>query len=158
MSSSTTPAPESEHRFTWHPDYAGETREELVSRLTDELMRDQRAYAAALEAAETEEHASLSNIIDLERRWSGYHFSWQETEPEDLAEEIADFEWAREQAQEMVSWKDYRARAGAPSVAMRAMPAEPREGFSISQISPWMWLAIGMIMAWLLVQIIQVLL
>ena len=62
--------------------------------------------------AEESEHDALASVVDVERRWSSYHFGWNDTPPGELAERIAAFEWEREQRQEMISWQEYRNGTG----------------------------------------------
>lgn len=95
-------------RFTWHPDYAGrlllDVREELVS----EISADQRAYALAMDAAEAREDDALTSVIRLEKRWSPYDLGWAETDPGQLAERILQWEWKREQRQELFPFSEMR--------------------------------------------------
>jgi len=99
--------------FQWHPDYKGQSIESVRNDLQQEIGRDQRAYELALQGAEESEHDALASVVDLERRWSIYDFGWHEADPASLARRIADFQWAREQQREMISWDDYR-NSGAP--------------------------------------------
>lgn len=103
--------------FEWHPDYRGRSLEQVTRDLESEIARDQRAYEVALMGAEESEHDALASVVDVERRWSSYHFGWNDTPPGELAERIAAFEWEREQRQEMISWQEYRntSAGGAPS-------------------------------------------
>jgi hypothetical protein len=108
--------------FEWHPEYAGRTLEKVTRDLESEIARDQRSYEIALMGAEESEHDALASVVDVERRWSPFHFGWNETDPAELAQRIAAFEWEREQRREMISWQEYRSgngnaggRAGSPA-------------------------------------------
>jgi hypothetical protein len=72
--------------------------------------------------AEESEHDALASVVDVEKRWSPYHFGWNEAPPAELAQRIAAFEWEREQRREMISWQDYRSGGGsvAPSAGTRS--------------------------------------
>jgi len=98
--------------FTWHPDYRGQSLQKVRNTLAADIERDQRAYELALLGAEESEHDALASVVDVERRWSRYHFGWNEVDPAELADRIARFEWEREQRQEMISWQDYRNASG----------------------------------------------
>lgn len=94
--------------FQWHPQYQGRRVENVQRDLADEIARDQRQYEVALMGAEESEHDALASVVDVERRWSGFDFGWNEADPNDLARRIAEFEWQREQRHEMFSWQEYR--------------------------------------------------
>jgi alkanesulfonate monooxygenase SsuD/methylene tetrahydromethanopterin reductase-like flavin-dependent oxidoreductase (luciferase family) len=95
--------------FTWHPKYKGQEVERVRRDLRDEIGRDQRQYALSLEGAEQAEHDSLSTVVELERRWGSYDFDWAETDPQELADRIIQFELERDSRQELISFSDYRA-------------------------------------------------
>lgn len=113
--------------FQWHPEYRGRRLEALQRDLADEIARDQRQYEVALMGAEDSEHDALASVVDIERRWSGYDFGWNEADPADLARRIAEFEWEREQRHEMVSWQEYRNTSVTAS-----RPAGPGSGWRAS--------------------------
>jgi hypothetical protein len=98
-------------RFTWHPDYAGrlvlDVREELVREIT----ADQRAYALAMEAAESREDDALVSVLRLEKRWSDYDLGWAEADPGQLADRILAWEWQREQRHELFPFSEMRETA-----------------------------------------------
>lgn len=95
--------------FEWHPDYSGRSAAEVRASLDDEIRRDQRAYALAMEGAEHAEGASLTTIVELERRWSSYDFDWAEMDASILADRILRFELAREERQELFPFADFRS-------------------------------------------------
>lgn len=103
-----SPAMSEDAVFEWHPDYRGRSVDTLTRDLAAEISRDQRAYELALSGADESEHEALASVVDLERRWSVYDFGWHEAQPDVLARRIVQFEWAREQRQEMISWNEYR--------------------------------------------------
>lgn len=103
--------------FEWHPDYAGRTLAKVTRDLESEIARDQRSYEIALMGAEESEHDALASVVDVERRWSPYHFGWNDADPAQLAQRIAAFEWEREQRREMISWQEYRNGNGGTSSA-----------------------------------------
>ena len=106
-------APESTNEtsavFEWHPDYKGCEVERVRRDICDEISRDQRQYGLALEGAELAEFASLSSVVELERRWGQFDFDWAETDPRELADRVLAFELERESRQDMISFADYRA-------------------------------------------------
>lgn len=95
--------------FVWHPIYAGKSYTEVRTTLTEDIRRDQRSYVFAMDAAESAENDSLSMVVELERRWSPFEFDWTEMDPVILADRILAFEQAREAAQEMFPFADYRS-------------------------------------------------
>lgn len=101
--------------FEWHPAYAGRTLAEVTRELESEIGRDQRSYEIALMGAEESEHDALASVVDVERRWSPYHFGWNDAPPAELAQRIAAFEWERERRREMISWQEYRNGNGSAS-------------------------------------------
>jgi hypothetical protein len=106
---STEPQPREPDVFTWHPQYRGQSVEQVRRDLKNEIGRDQRQYALSLEGAEQAEHDSLSSVVELERRWGTYDFDWAETDPGELADRIVRFELDRDTRQELISFNDYRA-------------------------------------------------
>jgi hypothetical protein len=119
--------------FHWHPDYQGRRVDAVTRELEAEIARDQRSYELALMGAEESEHDALASVVDVERRWSRYDFGWNEVAAPDLARRIAEFEWAREQRQEMISWHDYRATGTPASGADRTGRADWRASMSDGQ-------------------------
>jgi len=97
-------------RFSWHPDYQGKTTAEVAKAIEAELARDQRAYQLTLAAAEDHEQAALATVLELERKWGTFDLNWAETDPTVLAEKIAAFEHARDEARELFPFDDYRER------------------------------------------------
>jgi len=96
--------------FAWHPSYAGRSADEVRRDLAEEIARDQRAYELALEGAEHSEHASLSSVMEIEKRWSVYSFDWADTDPRALADRIVAFELERDRRQELFPYADYRGQ------------------------------------------------
>jgi hypothetical protein len=95
--------------FTWHPEYAGKTAEQVEADLAQQIASDQRQHRLAMDGAEEAEHDALASVVSLERKWGVYDFDWAEQDPEELASRIVDFEQERETRQEMISWSEYRA-------------------------------------------------
>jgi hypothetical protein len=87
-------------------------REELVR----EIAADQRAYALAMEAAESREDDALVSVLRLEKRWSDFDLGWAETDPGQLADRILEWEWQREQRQELFPFSEMRESAPKQSV------------------------------------------
>lgn len=112
--------------FTWHPTYAGKSMVEVRSILVEDIGRDQRAYALAMEGAEHAEGASLTAIVELERRWSPYDFDWTEVDANDLADRILAFERVRENRQEMISFADFRSNGETVGSELAARTAQAR--------------------------------
>jgi hypothetical protein len=94
--------------FTWHPEYAGKSSEEVRSGLAREIASDQRQHRLAMDGAEESESDALASVVSLERTWGPYDFEWAEQDPDALAGRITDFERERERRQEMITWSDYR--------------------------------------------------
>ena len=103
-------------RFTWHPDYAGRLLLDVRDELVREISADQRAYALAMEAAESREDDALASVLRLEKRWSPYDLNWAETDPGQLADRILEWEWQREQRQELFPFSEMRELASQQSV------------------------------------------
>ena len=101
-----------EEVFTWHPTYAGKSVAEVRSIVAEDIARDQRAYSLAMEGAEHAEGASLTTIVELERRWSPYDFDWAEMDANVLAGRIVAFEQEREVRQELIPFAEHRSTRG----------------------------------------------
>jgi hypothetical protein len=95
-------------RFTWHPEYAGRLLLDVREELVREIAADQRAYALAMEAAESREEDALVSVLRLEKRWSDYDLNWAETDPSQLADRILEWEWQREQRHELFPFSEMR--------------------------------------------------
>jgi hypothetical protein len=95
-------------RFVWHPDYAGRLLLDVREELVREIEADQRAYALAMEAAESREDDALASVLRLEKRWSPYDLNWAEAEPGQLADRILEWEWQREQRHELFPFLEMR--------------------------------------------------
>lgn len=111
MTDQTPPATQTheEATFTWHPEYAGKTVDEVRRDLEQQIAADQRQHSVAMDGADEAEQDALASVVALERRWGPYDFGWTEQDPADLASRIVAFEQERERRQEMVSWSEYRA-------------------------------------------------
>jgi len=103
-------------RFTWHPDYTGRLLLDVREELVGEITADQRAYALAMEAAESREDDALVSVLRLEKRWSAYDLGWAEADPGQLADRILEWEWQREQRQELFPFSEMRESAPKRSV------------------------------------------
>ena len=95
-------------RFTWHPDYAGRLLVDVREEMVREIVADQRAYALAMEAAESQEDDALVSVLRLEKRWSDFDLGWAEADPGQLADRILEWEWQREQRQELFPFSEMR--------------------------------------------------
>jgi hypothetical protein len=98
-------------RFTWHPQYAGRLLLDVREELVREIAADQRAYALAMEAAESREDDALASVLRLEKRWSTYDLGWAEADPGQLADRILEWEWQREQRHELFPFSEMRESA-----------------------------------------------
>lgn len=126
--------------FTWHPDYAGRSYDDVRRELADSIGRDQRAYDLALSGAERDEHATLTSVRDIERRWSQYSLDWAETDPQVLADRVLAFQQERDRQQRMIPWDEYREAA--TPVARTARATAPGPAATSGQpISPLLWVA-----------------
>jgi hypothetical protein len=95
-------------RFTWHPEYNGRLLLDVRQELLGEISADQRAYALAMEAAESREDDALATVLRLEKRWSDYDLNWAETDPSQLADRILEWEWQREKRHELFPFSEMR--------------------------------------------------
>ena len=117
-------------RFTWHPEYRGQTVAEVRSSIRADIAHDQRAYHLAMEGAEQQEQAVLASVIDLEKRWGTFNLDWAEADPDVLADEVVAFELERERRQELFSYHEYRRdRTAVP-------PARAAAGMTTGTSSP----------------------
>lgn len=98
----------SSNEFVWHPVYQGKSFRAVEQNLADDIRRDQHSYQIFLENAEKEEHDAFNSVRELEKRWSDYDFGWAEVPADTLAARILEFERAREDRQEMFSWKEWK--------------------------------------------------
>ena len=114
-------------RFNWHPVYAGRLLLDVREELVREITADQRAYALAMEAAESREDDALVSVLRLEKRWSDYDLGWAEADPGQLADRILEWEWQREQRHELFPFSELRESA-------------PRQGVLPAQASWLDWL------------------
>ncbi|HWV34231.1 MAG TPA: hypothetical protein VNZ55_01285 [Thermomicrobiales bacterium] len=128
--------------FTWHPVYKGHDVEKVRHELIDEIGRDQRAYALALDAAEKDEHGALQTIMTLDARWSDFDLGWTEADPAALAKRVLAVESERERRHEMIPVSDLRAslnRMDAPASDQFADSDEVASGLHIPR---WAYIAI----------------
>nr|MBA2276947.1 hypothetical protein [Chloroflexia bacterium] len=95
-------------RFEWHPEYRGQSVAAVRQSIRADLGHDQRAYALAIDGAEHAEHASLSTVIDLEKKWGAYNLDWSDADPDTLTEQIVAFERERERRRELFAWREQR--------------------------------------------------
>ena len=95
--------------FKWHPELSGKSAREVRESLLNDIERDQRLYALAMDGAEQAEGSVLATIVDLERRWAGYDFDWAEMDADILADRILRFELAREERQELFPFSEFRS-------------------------------------------------
>lgn len=120
--------------FAWHPEYTGRSMESVHREMVESISRDQKAYHAALESAEREEHGAFNTVRDLEKRWSQYDFAWFEQSPEELANRIMDFERERESRRELIDWQQWKtASRPAPAATTTGAKQDWRENLSDEQ-------------------------
>lgn len=155
MSEQTSPqaSEKASGRFVWHPEYAGQTVDQVKVDLTQQIASDQRQHALAMDGAEASEHDALASVVDLERRWGVYDFGWAEQDAEGLATRIVAFEQERERRREMISWSDYRAEPGHGGLtdAGEVPPAELSTGIkAISLLVVVLLIAIILLAVWAL--------
>ena len=119
--------------------------------LAEEIARDQRAYALALEGAEHSEHASLSSVMEIEKRWSLYTFDWVDMDPEVLAGRIVEFELERDRRRELFPYSDYRDMVSPSAATGRAGGrGAAREGTTV----PIGMVVVGLILAIIVIGIV----
>ncbi|MEJ7839829.1 MAG: hypothetical protein WKF81_13535 [Thermomicrobiales bacterium] len=135
-------------RFAWHPTYQGQDVEHVRRGLADEIGRDQRQYALSLEGAEQAEFASLTSVVELERRWGQFDFGWTDVPAGELADRIVAFELERESRQDLISFADYRAdldESGeemTPELAWKTKPVLITAALGILALIIILWLAL----------------
>jgi hypothetical protein len=131
--------------FTWHPTYRGRAVAEVRAELAQELARDQRSYALALDGAVHHENDALATVLDLEKKWGTFDFGWAETDPDDLAARVAAFEKARDDRRELIPYASYRdALTTATPVTRATRPASTsRAGRPAAGRPPLYWLAVA---------------
>lgn len=145
---SSNPAIESDARFMWHPTYQGQDVDHVRRGLADEIGRDQRQYTLSLEGAEQAEFASLTSVVELERRWGQFDFGWTEVPASELADRIVAFELERESRQELISFADYRAdldESGeevTPELAWKTKPVLITAALGVLALIIILWLAL----------------
>jgi hypothetical protein len=64
-----------------------------------------------MEAAESREDDALASVLRLEKRWSDYDLNWAETDADQLADRILEWEWRREQRHELFPFSEMRESA-----------------------------------------------
>jgi hypothetical protein len=135
----------SSDRFAWHPTYRGRTVAEVRADLAQDLARDQRAYALALDGAEQHENDALATVLDLEKKWGTFDFGWAETDPADLAARVTAFEKARDDRRELIPYPAYRdSLTTATPVTRSTRPASTsRAGRPAAGRPPLYWLAVA---------------
>lgn len=103
-------------RFQWHPEYAGRTLFDVRQELVDDISADQRAYALAMEAAESKESDALASVMALDKKWSEYDLGWAEADPGELADRILEWRWEQEKRRELIPYADVREHAPLPEL------------------------------------------
>ena len=109
-------------RFVWHPEYAGKRVAQVEEEIAADLTHDQRALAMAHDAAEQRENDALASTLALEKKWGVFDMGWAEADPKELAGRITAFELARENAQRLFPYAEYRAAQGEAAAPPRPRP------------------------------------
>ncbi len=113
MTESSSPAtvqPRDDDRFTWHPQYQGQTVGEVRTALVDELRGDQRSYALAIDGPDENEQDIFVRVVGLERRWGPYAMDWATADTVTIADRALSHEWAREGRRELFPYSELRDR------------------------------------------------
>ncbi len=109
-----TDAPAEQHpdasRFLWHPQYRGQTVDEVRSTLTDDLRSDQRSYAITIDGPAENESEILVRVVGLEKKWGPYALDWSTAEPATVIDRVIAFEQEREARRELFPYAEYRDR------------------------------------------------
>lgn len=121
--------------FSWHPEYAGKSVDEVRREIASRIQGDQRQHQLAMEGAEEAEHDALASVMDLERRWGKFDFDWADQDANALAARIVAFEQDREQRQEMISWGEYRASIEAPDEHLSESRTSPELSTTMKGVS-----------------------
>ncbi len=109
-----TDAPAEQHpdesRFAWHPQYRGQTVDEVRSTLMADLRSDQRSYAITIDGPPENESEILVRVVGLEKKWGPYALDWSTAEPATVIDRVIAFEQERESRQELFPYAEYRDR------------------------------------------------
>lgn len=97
-------------RFAWHPQYRGQTVEEVRAILLEDLRLDQRSYAITMNGPDENESEILVRVVGLEKKWGPYAMDWATAEPATVADRVIDFEREREARRELFPYAEYRDR------------------------------------------------
>ena len=117
-------------RFAWHPQYRGQTTDEVRAILLEDLRLDQRSYAITMDGPDENESEILVRVVGLEKKWGPYALDWATAEPVTVVDRVMDFEREREDRQELFPYAQYRDRhanlnSSAPSGSGSAILDEP---------------------------------
>lgn len=97
-------------RFAWHPQYRGQTVDEVRSTLTKDLRSDQRSYAITMAGPDENESEILVRVVGLEKKWGPYALDWSTAELATVIDRVIAFEQEREARQELFPYAEYRDR------------------------------------------------
>ncbi len=126
----TEQQPPEASRFAWHPQYRGQTVEEVRAILLEDLRLDQRSYAITMAGPDDNESEILVRVVGLEKKWGPYALDWATAEPATVVDRVIDFEREREARRELFPYAEYRDRhanltSSAPSGSSAVASDEP---------------------------------
>ena len=81
-----TDASSDQSRFTWHPQYRGQTVAEVRAALLDDLRSAQRAYAITIDGPAENESEILVRVVGLEKKWGPYALDWATADPAEIVD------------------------------------------------------------------------
>ena len=122
-------------RFTWHPQYRGQTVAEVRAALLDDLRSDQRAYAITIDGPAENESEILVRVVGLEKKWGPYALDWATADPAAIVDRAVAFERERDARQELFRYAEYRDR-NAPARSSGAAAGSRSDAGEASD-APW---------------------
>lgn len=97
-------------RFAWHPQYRGQTVDEVRATLTEDLRLDQRSYAITMDGPDENESEILVRVVGLEKKWGPYALDWSTAEPASVIDRVIAFEQERDARRELFPYAEFRDR------------------------------------------------
>ena len=111
-------------RFAWHPQYRGQTVDEVRATLMDDLRLDQRSYAITMDGPDENESEILVRVVGLEKKWGPYALDWSTAEPATVIDRVIAFEQERDARRELFPYAEYRDRNTARTAGASSRPGD----------------------------------
>ena len=110
MTDSPAEQPPDAFRFAWHPQYRGQTADEVRASLKEDLRLDQRSYAITMDGPDENESEILVRVVGLEKKWGPYALDWSTAESATVIDRVIAFEREREARRELFPYAEFRDR------------------------------------------------